>query len=308
MSISTVQLQGALKRAFERRAGRTAHAPASDSLTYAQRAEKRVNAFLKAFELRPGGADRINPAPGSSLIYPVEFKGEKLFISPPLSEGNSKLDPAVMIFDLPAIASCGNCKDCAARCYAMKAQKQYADVYNRRGLHLWLAVNQPDYLEALIRAQLKKSKKRFVRIHSSGDFFAQYYIDMWARIAADFPRKKFYFYTKVDGPQSGFDFSALLSLRNVNRVQSVLSDGRINFGDWDYVQSLIAEGYRLCPYGVREYKARKRAEARADKRGLKGKARREYIKAAEKKAARPIHCGDKCTLCMRTEKVCFLEH
>ena len=213
-----------------------------------------------------------------------------------------------MIFDLPAIISCGNCKDCARKCYAMKAQDQYPDTYNKRALHLWLAVHAPEYLEKLIRDQLRRSRKRFVRIHSSGDFFAQSYLDMWTRIAAAFPRKRFYFYTKMNCAGSGLDFTAFLSLRNVNRVKSVIEDGRINFGDWAYVQSLIAEGYRLCPYGVREYKARVRAEARADRRGLKGKARRDYIKAAEKKAARPIHCGDKCTLCMRTEKVCFLEH
>ena len=308
MSISTVQLQGALKRAIERKAGRT-YSPASESLTYAERAEKRVNAFLKGFKLRPHGKTVTHLTPKRGRPYPVELAdGTTAYMGEPLTAGNSKLDPSVLTFDTPAIVTCGNCKNCARKCYAMKSQRLWADTYNARALHLWLAVKQPEYLESLICAQLEKADQPYVRLHSSGDFFSQSYIDMWARIAAAFPRKRFYFYTKMDCAGSGLDFSAFLALKNVNRVQSVLPDGRVNFGDWDYVQKLIAEGYRLCPYGVREYKARKRAEARADKRGLKGKARSDYIKAAEKKAARPVHCGDKCTLCMRTEKVCFLEH
>ena len=302
MSLSTIRVYRTLSEA-----ART-YAPASAALTYADRAQKRVNAFLKALEFKAGGADRFNPTPNSSLNIPIEFKGRTAFMSAPLVAGNAKLDPTVLMFDIPAVITCGNCKSCAGPCYAMKAQRLRPDVYNKRALHLWAAVNHPEYLESLIRAQLSKAKQKFVRLHSSGDFFSQAYVDMWARIAADFPRKRFYFYTKMDCAGSGLDFTAFLSLRNVNRVRSVLPDGRINFGSFEYVQTLIAEGYKLCPYGVREYKARVRAEARADKRGLKGKARRDYVNAAVSKAKRPVHCGEGCSLCMRTEKVCFLEH
>ena len=308
MSVTNIQLVGAIAEALAKKHGRPTDAAAPAPLTYAERAEKRVHAFLKSFKFREGGADRYNPAPGSSLCIPVDFRGRTVYISAPMVAGNSKLDPSVLIFDLMAVISCGNCKDCAGPCYAMKAQRQYADVYNKRALNLWLAVHAPDYLESLIREQLRKSKKRYVRLHSAGDFFSQSYLDMWARIAADFPRKKFYFYTKMDCAGSGLDFSAFLALRNVNRVLSVLPDGRINFGSWDYVQTLVKEGYKLCPYGVREYKARVRAEARADRRGLKGKARKEYIGQAVAKAKKPVHCGEGCSLCMRYERVCFLEH
>lgn len=307
MSIHTIQAFGALARALAKNTNKQAARAAAPAPTYAQRAEKRVNAFLRSFELKKG-ADRFNPVPGSSLIHPVEFRGRTAYVSDPLTAGNAKLDPSVLMFDIPAVISCGNCKDCAGPCYAMKAQKQYPDVFNRRALNLHLAVNYPQQLESLICDQLSRSNKRYVRLHSSGDFFAQSYVDMRARIAAAFPEKRFYFYTKMDCEGSGLDFTRFLSLRNVNRVMSVLPDGRINFGDWEYVQSLVAAGWKLCPYGVREYKARVRAESAADKRGLKGKARKAFISEAVNKAKKPVHCGEGCNLCMKHEKVCFLEH
>ena len=110
MSISTVQLQGALKRAFERKAGR-AYSPASESLTYAERAEKRVNAFLKGFKLRPHGKTVTHLTPKRGRPYPVELAdGTTAYMGEPLTAGNSKLDPSVLTFDTPAIVTCGNCK------------------------------------------------------------------------------------------------------------------------------------------------------------------------------------------------------
>jgi hypothetical protein len=45
-------------------------------------------------------------------------------------------------------------------------------------------------------ADLSKIKNATVRVHDSGDFFSQEYLDAWFDIARMYPKKKFYAYTK----------------------------------------------------------------------------------------------------------------
>ena len=52
-----------------------------------------------------------------------------------------------------------------------------------------------------IESELSNPKSWFenvVRIHSSGDFINQNYLNMWCNIAKKFPHFKFYAYTKVN--------------------------------------------------------------------------------------------------------------
>ena len=44
-----------------------------------------------------------------------------------ISRGNSKLGKVPNI-SLPPVKSCGNCKQCAPDCYALKSYKQYKNV------------------------------------------------------------------------------------------------------------------------------------------------------------------------------------
>ncbi len=197
-------------------------------------------------------------------------------MSKPMVNGNSKLDRNVLIFDIPAITTCRNCHDCKADCYAMKAQRQYPGTRAKRFTNYYIAKRHPEFLEAQIDAQLTASKKPYVRIHSSGDFFSQSYLDMWTRLIAKHPEKQFYFYTKVDGL---LDFSRMLELSNVNRVRSILPNGHINFADRKIILPMAeALNVPVCPYGM----------------------------DAGNKA--PVHCGSTCTLCMHREYVAFIKH
>jgi hypothetical protein len=45
-------------------------------------------------------------------------------------------------------------------------------------------------------ADLDQLRPKRVRIHDSGDFFSQAYLDAWMRAAREFPRTRFYAYTK----------------------------------------------------------------------------------------------------------------
>jgi len=159
-----------------------------------------------------------------------------------LKKGNTKLHN-ILIFDLPAIKTCLNCGDCKKTCYAMKAQKMYPNVRNWRSDNL--DISQTLSFINIISDQLRKAKQTTVRIHSSGDFYSQQYIDKWAIIVRMFPDINFYAYTKVSDL---FNFAPLTNLNNFNLINSFV-DGNLNYGKIDYITSLnnkIKDSF-ICP-------------------------------------------------------------
>jgi len=192
-----------------------------------------------------------------------------------LSTGNSKLDKSILIFDLTA-GKLGSCDRNCPKCYAIKAQVQYSYTKLYRAINFELAKNYSDYLERLITIQINKTKScKTVRIHSSGDFFSQEYIDMWNRIIKDFPTIKFYAYTKRI---EQFDFTEICENSNFNMIDSFIEiDGKkyINYGTNKYVAFLVENGAFLCPATHKKWK------------GL---------------------CGKDCNYCMTQNKVCFHIH
>jgi len=140
-----------------------------------------------------------------------------------LSKGNKKISKQVQIFNIPAVKTCLNCKLCAGTCYARKSEKLYPNVLPFRNRNLKLT-RSPNFVNAMIK-EIKPNG--IVRIHESGDFYNQSYINKWYEIARNRPDVRFYAYTKVLGL---LDFSKLTSLPNVNILNSILPDNTINFG------------------------------------------------------------------------------
>lgn len=162
----------------------------------------------------------------------IYWKG--FYLSKPLTNGNSKLGKDVLSFDLLAIRTCPNCKDCRKPCFAAKMERFRPVVHDKHCLNTALAVHDLPTLVDMIVDQLKRTKKRIVRIHSSGDFFRQDYVDAWVFIARMFPNINFYGYTKT---RKIFDFRGADLLHNLNIVDSLLPDGSINFGNDEYLAS-----------------------------------------------------------------------
>lgn len=188
-----------------------------------------------------------------------------------LQAGNKKLSRDILIFNLPPGKSCLNCKECYKTCYARKAYRQYPNVKISWNYNLELAKNDPDKLFNSIVNQLKSTKKDIIRIHSSGDFFSQGYIDLWEKIIKNFPNKKFYVYTKVN---KLLDFSNIRKLNNFNLIKSFI-DGHLNYGSIDYCNKLVKNhGAFLCP-------------------ATKGKG---------------IRCGQDCNYCINNSRPVFIEH
>lgn len=187
-----------------------------------------------------------------------------------LVKGNSKLYN-ILIFDLPAISTCLNCGDCKDKCYAMKAQRQYVDTRIFRDCNLALYNKSPEVLKNLIVNQLLKAKQTTVRIHSSGDFFNQGYIEFWSYIISMFPHINFYAYTKVD---KILNFDSLNQLPNFNLITSII-DNKLNFGSLEYCKELNSMyGTFICP--ATNYKN--------------------------------VKCGKECSYCVTKKNVCFIQH
>jgi hypothetical protein len=119
-----------------------------------------------------------------------------------ISTGNSKLQNT-FIFSMPPVATCPGATDaCKQDCYAIKAYKQYPNVRTAWNHNQGLSEQDnfveivADYLATELGSKRKTSKFRHFRIHESGDFYNQKYLDKWISIAKQFPAIEFLAYTK----------------------------------------------------------------------------------------------------------------
>ena len=194
-----------------------------------------------------------------------------------MSKGNTKLASTILIWSLPAVLTCPNCNDCKSSCYARKAERIYPQVLPCRTKN-WQASKNSSFVEDmifLISRTWKKARKpmQAVRIHESGDFYNQAYVDAWVKIARKLPDVPFYGYSKA---WDHVDLTELNSLPNVNIVRSVTPDNRINFGTLQDMKAMCKEYKgKLCPYGL-----------------------------AKKLPA----CGTECKHCLNQEYVFFIKH
>lgn len=153
-------------------------------------------------------------------------------------EGNSKLKEAkMMMFNLPAGKE--TCGRICPGCYAIKEQKRWPSVVVGRDNRL--KASKDKSFVTRISAELSKRKQRpkFFRVHASGDFYSQDYIESWKTIAENNPDITFYAYTKR---KKKFDFSGLQSLKNFIVIDS-LQYKKLNYGPKENAPA----GSYICP-------------------------------------------------------------
>ncbi len=186
--------------------------------------------------------------------------------------GNMKLSKRIAIWSLLAIETCPNCSDCAKTCYAVKAQRQYPSVFQGRRIRTEYAKNKPDILKHELINELKrlvaKGKIDAVRIHGSGDFFAEHYVDMWIEIKKELPSLRFYTYTKTN-------FGNKLEAAGINVVRSILPDGNINYGPREQIVKRAKKlNVPVCPVTLGTAKV----------------------------------CGEDCKMCQTKKYIAFVQH
>jgi len=179
----------------------------------------------------------------------IESLEKRPFKTERLRYENAKL-VNTLIFSLPYGTTCLVCADCIKDCYA-SYREWIENVHDSRMFNLKASMYTPELLKKMLVNQLDMTSIPVVRIHESGDFYDQDYIDMWGEVAKQFKDKKFYAYTKVldlkdENGKKLLDFSKLPS--NVNIINSTIN-GEKNFGDdkyIDYMKKKYPNVY-LCP-------------------------------------------------------------
>jgi hypothetical protein len=110
-----------------------------------------------------------------------------------ISPGNRRMN--IPTFSLPTGHTCpGATPTCMNWCYAKKAERAYKNVIPSRARNLNDS-KRDDFIQKMIYT-LDRTKSPYIRIHESGDFYSQQYLDKWLDICRVFPEKQFLVYTQ----------------------------------------------------------------------------------------------------------------
>lgn len=180
-----------------------------------------------------------------------------------VSRQNKKLVPnketAFIIWNLPAVITCPyRTKECEKFCYAKKAEKAYPTVLPSRERNFAeskkaeFAANMTETILQIARGT--KKKNIIVRIHESGDFYSQSYVNAWLEIMdnckAD-KRIKFIAYTKsfkyFDGVKLPKNFSLRASIWNDTKPEQLEIVKRNNWNIYTAVESFkVGDSFTRC--------------------------------------------------------------
>lgn len=94
--------------------------------------------------------------------------------------------------------TCPGALACRAVCYAKQGGYLWPDAIASRDRNM-ASTLLPNFAALAIADLKRKRSMNVVRIHDSGDFYNQEYLDKWADIARALPEKIFYAYTKTLG-------------------------------------------------------------------------------------------------------------
>jgi len=163
------------------------------------------------------------------------------------SSNNSKLG-AVYSFSLP-LSTCHpkHSKGCSKYCYAKHLFRLYPNYRIKMDKNL-AASRQAGFVEAC-KKELKNGTK-FVRLHVSGDFYSQEYLDKWVQIAEACPTHTFYTYTRnLDLDYSKRPGNLLIYLSDVDR------NLQAEYPRFDGVTTIsfdkkVPKGFQLCQHQV----------------------------------------------------------
>jgi hypothetical protein len=96
------------------------------------------------------------------------------------------------------VATCPQAGACAALCYARNGTYRFPKVKAAHARNLKMVLDNLEGWKAAMIEEVAKRVKRggYVRIHDSGDFFSDDYLEAWIDIARNIPSVTFYAYTK----------------------------------------------------------------------------------------------------------------
>ena len=104
-------------------------------------------------------------------------------------------------FGIPAYKSasgmltCPNAGACAKGCYALAGAYRFSNVARTFEARLAVTLSK-DFIDAMLK-EIDDCKAERIRIHDSGDFYSEEYLDKWISIMQARPNVEFYAYTKM---------------------------------------------------------------------------------------------------------------
>ena len=132
-----------------------------------------------------------------NLIDSIQAKNENNQDLKMLLTTNSKLKKEnIYNFNLPAGKTCLFAGECRKFCYAMKGNFRFKNVIASHEYNLKIAKSD-NFVNHINDNILNLPGLKFLRIHASGDFFNESYIQKWVKIARNNPNIIFYAYTKA---------------------------------------------------------------------------------------------------------------
>lgn len=123
-----------------------------------------------------------------------------------------------LTLSLPVVVTCpgSDPKGICAKCYGKRGNYAFKNVKESSQANLDVYTINPIIFEIGLCGQLQRERPNYVRLHVTGDFFSQEYLEMWARVCEKYPSVKFYAYTK----SHHLDFNNLDVLDNVRIIRS----------------------------------------------------------------------------------------
>lgn len=125
-------------------------------------------------------------------------------------------------WSIMAVKTCPMAGDCKNYCYGTKGHYTLPCVPQAQEARFMLSKTKAfvDLMDAEIK---RKRNLKSIRIHGSGDFYSQEYLDKWVEIARRNPAVRFYCYTK----SLHLNWGQYILLTNTKMIQSF--GGRLDF-------------------------------------------------------------------------------
>lgn len=140
---------------------------------------------------------------------------------------NTKLGKHIAAFSLPAVHTCpGRTKLCESFCYATSGFFNMNNVKNSLKTN-YLGSQDPSFVSD-INGQIQRSKTlKAVRIHPSGDFYNEAYVEKWIEIVKANPDVQFWAYTRSwRVPNMVKSLETLSALPNIELFASIDKETR----------------------------------------------------------------------------------
>lgn len=207
------------------------HTPEKDKSTELAKLDRKMNYFKEAVQV----ADHVRKAKESPEAPPMS-----------MNEDNEKLKKDhIVSFSLPAGHTSPNKGDNVGPAYAMVNSKSWKKALSDSADN-WASAERDDFVPRMNEMLKKYKPDQKIRLHDSGDFYSQPYVDKWHEIAKQNPDKKFYTYTKA----LDLNLKKLQNLPNMHVIQSVGGkyDSKVNIDEpHSYIfpdkDTLHANGY-----------------------------------------------------------------